>query len=226
MMMDASLLSPLRWIGRLVLGIAGFYLLTQVIGRLVRRVRPGLTPLRAVRQLTMPSRWQFFGPVEEILERSGITAGMQVLEIGPGPGVVTVPLARRVGALEGGSVTCVEIQPEMIALLHDRLQTAEVSNVEVLQGDGRQLPLPENCFDIVLLVDVVGETPDETELFRECARVLKPGGVLAVTEQLMDPDFRLPRTMRKLAIKANLMDTGYIGVPWWTYTARFRKPTR
>jgi ubiquinone/menaquinone biosynthesis C-methylase UbiE len=88
-----------------------------------------------------------------------------------------------------------------------------VSNVEVLQGDGRQLPLPENCFDMVLLVDVVGETPDEPGLFRECARVLKPGGVLAVTEQLMDPDFRLPRTMRKLAIKTNLMDTGFIGVP-------------
>src|SRR5436305_11247009 len=152
MMMDASQLRPLRWLGRLVLGIVGFYLLTQVIGRLMRRVRPGLTPRRAIPQLTMPARWQFFGPPEQILDRAGITPGMQVLEIGPGPGAVTVPLAQRVGALKGGSVTCVEIQPEMIALLRDRLQSAEVSNVEVLQGDGRQLPLPENCFDVVLLV--------------------------------------------------------------------------
>src|SRR2546430_10277300 len=52
-------------------------------------------------------------------------------------------------------VTCVEIQPEMIARLGERLQTAAVPNVEVLQGDGRQLPLPESRFD------VVGETPDE-----------------------------------------------------------------
>ena len=226
MMMDASQLRPLRWLGRLVLGIVGFYLLTQVIGRLMRRVRPGLTPRRAIPQLTMPARWQFFGPPEQILDRAGITPGMQVLEIGPGPGAVTVPLAQRVGALKGGSVTCIEIQPEMIALLRDRLQSAEVSNVEVLQGDGRQLPLPENCFAVVLLVDVVGETADEPALFRECARVLKPDGVLAVTEQLMDPDFRFPRTMRKLAIKANFMDAGSVGVPWWTYTARFRKPTR
>ncbi len=223
-MMDVSQIRPLRWLDRLVLGIIGLYLLTQVIGRIMRRIRPGLTPLRAIPSLNMPLRWQFFGLPERILDRAGISPGMQVLEIGPGPGAVTVPLARRVSPLEGGSVTCVEIQPEMIALLRERLHTAEVSNVEILQGDGRQLPLPESRFDVVLLVDVVGETPDGPALFRECARVLKPGGTLAVTEQLMDPDFRLPRTVRRLALKANLLDAGYIGVPWWTYTARFRKP--
>ena len=151
MIMDISQIRPLRWLGRLVVGIVGLYLLTQVIGRIMRRVRPGLTPLRAIPNLNMPLRWQFFGTPEQILDRAGISPGMQVLEIGPGPGFVTVPLAGRVSALTGGSVTCVEIQPEMIALLRDRLQSAEVSNVEVLQGEGRQLPLPENCFDVVLL---------------------------------------------------------------------------
>ena len=223
-MVDVSQIRPLRWLGRLVLGIVSLYLLTQVIGRVMRRLRPGLTPLRAIPSLNMPLRWKFFGTPERILDRAGISPGMQVLEIGPGPGFVTVPLAGRVSALTGGSVTCVEIQPEMIARLGERLQTAQVPNVEVLQGDGRQLPLPESRFDVVLLIDVVGETPDELALFRECARVLKPGGVLAVTEQLMDPDFRLPRTMRKLASKVNLLDACYAGWPWWTYTVHFRKP--
>ena len=224
-MRDGSQIRLLRWLGRLVLGIVGLYLLTQVSGRVMRRVRPGLTPLRAIPSLNMPLRWRFFGTPEQILDRAGIDPGMQVLEIGPGPGFMTVPLARRVSTLEGGSVTCVELQPEMIARLAERLQAAAVPHVEVLQGDGRRLPLPESRFDAVLLMDVVGETPDELALFRECARVLKPGGVLAVTEQLMDPDFRLPRTMRILASKANLLDAGSIGWPWWTYTVRFRKPT-
>jgi SAM-dependent methyltransferase len=223
-MRNVSQMRPLRWLARLVLGIVGLYLLMLVIGRIMRRVRPGLTPLRAIPDLNMPLRWKFFGTPERILDHARISPGMQVLEIGPGPGFVTVPLAQRVSSGAGGSVTCVEIQPEMIALLRERLQTAAVQNVEVFQGDGRQLPLPESRFDAVLLIDVVGETPDELVLFRECARVLKPGGVLAVTEQLMDPDFRLPRTIRNLASEANLLDAGSIGWPWWTYTARFRKP--
>ena len=74
----------LRWLGRLVLGIVSLYLLTQVIGRVMRRVRPGLTPLRAIPSLKMPLRWKFFGTPERILDRAGISPGMQVLEIGPG----------------------------------------------------------------------------------------------------------------------------------------------
>jgi hypothetical protein len=133
-MMDGSQMRPLRWLGRLVLGIVGLYLLTQVIGRIMRRVRPGLTPLRAIPSLNMPLRWHFFGTPEQILDHAGISPGMQVLEIGPGPGFVTVPLAQRVSTVGGGSVTCVEIQPEMIARLGERLQTAQVPNVECFRA--------------------------------------------------------------------------------------------
>ena len=55
-----------------------------------------------------------------------------------------------------------------------------------------------------------------------------PAGVFLTKKYdvlLMDPDFRLPRTIRILASKANLLDAGSLGWPWWTYTARFRKPT-
>jgi ubiquinone/menaquinone biosynthesis C-methylase UbiE len=70
---------------------------------------------------------------------------------------------------------------------------------------------------------VVGEIPDKSTFFRECARVLKPGGTLAVTEQINDPDFRLPSTVRTLAVGAELREEGRAGLPWWTYTARYRK---
>ena len=70
-MVDVSQIRPLRWLGRLVLGIVSLYLLTQVIGRVMRRVRPGLTPLRAIPSLNMPLRWKFFGTPERILDRAG-----------------------------------------------------------------------------------------------------------------------------------------------------------
>jgi len=100
---------------------------------------------------------------------------------------------------------------------------AGVPNVEVVQGDGRQMPLPNDDFDLVFLVDVVGEIPDKPAFFSECARVLKPDGTLAVTEQINDPDFRLPSTVRKLAAEAGLREEGREGLSWWTYTARYRK---
>ena len=85
------------------------------------------------------------------------------------------------------------------------------------------MPLPDESFDMVFLVDVVGEIPDKPTFFSECARVLKVGGTLAVTEQISDPDFRLPKTVRKLATEAELREEGRVGLSWWTYTARYRK---
>jgi ubiquinone/menaquinone biosynthesis C-methylase UbiE len=69
---------------------------------------------------------------------------MRVLKIGPGPGVYTIPLAPRVASpSEDGSVICLEIQPEMITMVRERLSVASIQNVEVVHGDGRQMSLPD-----------------------------------------------------------------------------------
>lgn len=222
--MFASNTRALRWPSRIVLGVVTVFLLLQVALRALRRAAPRPMPSRLAPVLTSPWRSRLFGAPEQTLDRSRVTPGMRVLEIGPGPGVYTVPLACRVAEQgEQGTITCVEIQPEMIALLREHLQEAGVQNVEVIQGDGRQMPAPNNSFDLVFLAGVLGETPDLTALFDECARVLKPGGTLAVTEQVSDPDFRLPSTVGKLAANAGLEEAGQEGLPWWSYTARYRK---
>jgi ubiquinone/menaquinone biosynthesis C-methylase UbiE len=214
----------LGWPRRIVLTVVAVFLLLQVVLRVLRRVAPRPMPSSLAPVLTSPWRSRLFGTPEQTLDRSGVEPGMQVLEIGPGPGVYTVPLARRVAAQgERGSITCVEIQPEMIAMLRERLQDAGVLNVEVIQGDGRQIPLSENSFDLVFLAGVLGETPDLPALFEECTRVLKPGGTLAVTEQVNDPDFRLPSTVGKLAANAGLEEASQEELAWWSYTARYRK---
>src|SRR5215213_1299107 len=99
-------------------------------------------------------------------------------------------------------------------MLRERLQTAGVRDVEIVQGDGQQMPLPSGSFDLVFLVNVVGEIPDKPVFFRECTRVLKPGGTLAVPEELNDPDFRLPSTVRIVASDAGLREEGLEGLPW------------
>jgi SAM-dependent methyltransferase len=208
----------------IMLGILAVFVLMQVLLRLFRRSAPEPMPWRLAPMLTTRLRSRLFGSPDRILDRAGVAPGMRVLEVGPGPGMYTVPLTRRVASLgQDGKVTCLEIQPEMIAMLRDRLRAAGVANAEVVQGDGTRMPLPESVFDLVFLVDVVGEIPDKGTFFDECARVLKPGGILAVTEQISDPDFHLPGTVRRLATAAGLREDGQAGLPWWTYTARFRK---
>ncbi|GHO50245.1 class I SAM-dependent methyltransferase [Ktedonospora formicarum] len=216
-----------RWLqglGIMLAMLMGIFLLGQVILRVKRRLHPEPMPPEIAPYLEAPLRRKLFGSLERIVERAGVSPGMRVLEIGPGPGLFTVLLARRVAAQSnGGSVTCVELQSKMIEMLLQRLDAEQIGNVEVVQGDGQHLPLPDECFDMVFLVTVIGEVPDLPTFFSECARVLKPGGILSVTEQLCDPDFRLPKTSRELALATGLEDVGLTGNPWWSYTANFRK---
>ena len=215
-----SLLRPKR----IVLGVLAVFVLVQLLLRVFRRAAPEPMPWRLAPLLTTRWRSRLFGTPERVLDRAGVVPGMYVLEVGPGPGMYTVPLAKRVASSgEDGRVTSLEIQPQMIEMLRERLRAARVRNVEVVQGDGRQMPLPDDSFDLVFLVDVVGEIPDKPAFFGECARVLKPDGILAVTEQISDPDFHLPSTVRTLAAAAGLREDRLVGLPWWTYTARYRK---
>jgi len=177
------------------------------------------------RKLRSSARHKLFGTPEQVAERAGVMPGMHILEIGPGPGNFTVALARCVGSQgKQGNVTCVEIQPGMIQMLRRQLSAEQINNVEVLQGDAQKLSLPPESFDMVFLAAVVGEAPDAQALFSKCMQVLKPGGILAVTEQVMNPSFRPSGSVRQLAITVGLQDSGYIAGPWWNYTARYRKP--
>ena len=109
---------------------------------------------------------------------------------------------------------------------HDAARAAAstgVRNAQIVQDDGQQIPLPSWSFDLVFLVDVVGEVPDKAMFFKECAQVLKPNGILTVTGQINDPDFRLPSTIYALATEVGLGEEGREGLPWCTYTVRYRK---
>ena len=109
-MFVSSSASPLRRLSRIILGGVVTLVLGQVLLRVLRRATPGPMPSRLAPVLTTPLRTRLFGTPERVLDRAGVTCGMRVLEVGPGPGVYTVPLARRVASSsENGGVTCLEI---------------------------------------------------------------------------------------------------------------------
>jgi SAM-dependent methyltransferase len=110
---------------------------------------------------------------------STIQLGDDVLEIGPGPGLTTDLLRQRVPA-----VTAVEIDADLAADLKVRLAG---SNVEVIWGDGTELPLPDDRFSAATCFAMLHHVPSKAaqdQLFGEVHRVLRPGGSFVATDSL------------------------------------------
>jgi len=164
-----------------------------------------------------PVRRYYMAPV---LDRVGIRPGERVLELGPGPGIFTVEATRRVGP--EGRLVAVDIQPEMIAQVQKRVREAGLANVETQVSDAYHLPLDDESVDRAFLVTVLPEIPDRQRALAELHRVLKPDGVLSITEEFLDPDYPLVRTTIRWAKEAGFELAERHG-NWWVYTLNFRK---
>jgi len=157
-----------------------------------------------------------------IVDRLGLREGMRVVDIGCGPGRLTVPTAQRVGS--SGQVVALDMQKEMLRKLQNRLDGQKISNVRTLHGGIGQSLLERNYFDRALLVTVLGEIRDKKSALQEIFSALKPGGVLSVNEMLVDPDYQPRKTVRRLAEAAGFRLDREFG-NWWAFTINFVKPT-
>ena len=158
---------------------------------------------------------------EKTLERIGLKSGQCVLEVGPGPGRLLIPAAQKV--LPGGEVVGIDIQPGMIERLKARAKTAQITNLSAILGDATQPIVPESSFDVVFLVTTLGEISDRAAVLAQCFRVLKPGGVLSVTEMFPDPHYQSRSTVKRLANEAGFQFRSIQG-RWWLFTANFVRP--
>jgi ubiquinone/menaquinone biosynthesis C-methylase UbiE len=155
-----------------------------------------------------------------VLDRIGIRAGERVLELGPGPGAFTVGAAERVGP--EGSVVAVDIQAEMIAQVDQRVQQAGLTNVETHVASAYQLPIVDQSVDRAFLITVLPEIPDRRRALSELHRVLRPGGVLSITEEFYDPDYLfLAETIRLVEAAGFRLEERFGKL--WVYTANFRR---
>jgi ubiquinone/menaquinone biosynthesis C-methylase UbiE len=142
------------------------------------------------------------------------------LEIGPGPGRLLIPAAKRV--LPGGKVIGLDIQPGMIERLKARAAQAGVSNLTTILGDATKPNVPPESFDVIFFCTVLGEIPDRAAALRQCYATLKPGGVLSITEIFPDLHYQSRATVRQLA-KAEGFHLQTTHGPWYFFTANFIK---
>ena len=104
-----------------------------------------------------------------------------------------------------------------------KIEKARLHNVGFTQGDAVDLPFDENEFDVVFLVAVLGEVSDKEKCLGAIYRVLKPSGLLSITEQPGDPDFLPLPVVRSLAENQGFEFIESYGKKK-NYTANFRKP--
>jgi ubiquinone/menaquinone biosynthesis C-methylase UbiE len=163
-------------------------------------------------------------PPEPLIKRSGIKPGMRVLEIGCGSGAYTTFVARTVGPT--GKVEALDIQPAMLKQLEKKLALPEhrdIRNITTYVASAYDLPFDDGTIDLVYMIAVLYEIPDQEKVLAEIKRVLKPEGILAVTEFLPDPDYPLMKTVVRLGERNGFINDGVLG-NIWTYTVRLRKP--
>jgi ubiquinone/menaquinone biosynthesis C-methylase UbiE len=134
-----------------------------------------------------PLRRRFLQPPEETSRRHGIQPGMRVLEVGPGRGTYSIAAARAAG--ENGQVVAIDIEPRLVNQLTRRAFEEGVTNLEVQVGDASNLNFEDEEFDLVFMIAVLGEIPHPDRALREFHRVLRWGGILAISELLPDPDY-------------------------------------
>lgn len=184
------------------------------------RWHPSVYPARQASGLLNPLRRIIQDPAKTV-RAFRIQPGATVLELGPGPGYFTIEAARAAG--EHGRVICVDLQPEMLIALLDRLRAQVVTNVRTAAGDATRIPLRDASIDAAFLVAMLGEVPDRPAAIRELRRVIKPGGTLAFTETLSDPDYQLEPALRDLCGACGFEPVEREGA-FLGYTMVFRAP--
>jgi len=121
---------------------------------------------------------------DEVIQVMGLADDDVVADIGCGTGYFTRPMARAVAPR--GRVYAVDIQPEMLRLLRERVEEEGLTNVEPVLSESDDPKLPPGSLDWILLVDVYHEFQQPRAMLAKMREALKPDGKIALLEYRLE----------------------------------------
>ncbi len=127
-------------------------------------------------------------------------------------------------AIPRGVLVLADIQREMLDLAERRLVRKKIGNVEYHLCNGIDFPFEDVYFDVIFMVTVLGEVENKERYLNECRRLLRPGGLLSISEQAGDADRMSTGEIKKLAHNGGLEFEAFYGTEK-NYTLNFRKST-
>ena len=165
----------------------------------------------AVLSFGQDPRWRRF-----LVSQVEAGAGDVVLDVAAGTGLVTRELVRR----KGCRVVALDQSPEMLAVARERTRGLDV---EIVEGRAEALPFEDARFDALTFTYLLRYVADPRATVRELARVVKPGGSIAMLE------FAVPRRLARPAweawVRAGLPLAGRAISPGWHEVGRFLGPS-
>jgi ubiquinone/menaquinone biosynthesis C-methylase UbiE len=211
----------MRILAMILIGVPILFLILHTIVRIVRFFYKFPIPEFMANLIDNPFRRRI-QPPDDMPLRHGIQPGMRVLEIGPGNGTYTIATAKAVGS--AGQIVTIDIEPKMIQRVSRKIQLEGIQNIDARVADVYKLPFEDGYFNLVYMIAVIGEIPEPEKAITEFYRVLSPGGVLAFSEILMDPDYPTAKKLIRLASSAGFKLKSKLG-NFFSYTITFEKGT-
>jgi SAM-dependent methyltransferase len=123
---------------------------------------------------------QSFAGVANPFSLGRLEAGARVLDLGSGAGTDSLVAAQMVGP--EGSVTGIDMTPEMLAKARTAAAEMGATNVDFVEAEAERLPFPDGSFDIVISNGVIDLIPDKDAVFSQLFRMLAPGGRIQIAD--------------------------------------------
>ena len=148
--------------------------------------------------------------IDYIIEKLDVKPGQVVADLGAGPGVISLPIAKTVGP--AGKVYAVDIDQAFIDHINMRAKEQHVPNVTAVLGQLTDPGLPSRDVDVALFHDVLHHIKDRAAYLKNTAKYVKPNGRIAIVE--LDPKAGSHRnepalTVSKEQAKAWMADAGF-----------------
>ena len=117
--------------------------------------------------------------IDALAERAEVSGTSHVVDVGTGTGFVAAGMASRAAAVVG-----VDNSPSMLVVAERNLHALNLANVRFVEGELDGIPLEDDSEDAAVANMVLHHAPDPAAMLAEMARVVRPGGVVAVTDEV------------------------------------------
>jgi len=143
-----------------------------------------------------------------LLKNLNLKPGMHIADIGAGSGYYSSLMAKRIG---NGKVYAVDVEPQMILFLNERVKEEKLSNVITVLGSETSVALPSSSIDMMLLVDVYHEFSFPYEMGLSMYNALKPNGRLVLVEFRSEDESVPIKTIHKMSEAQSVKELKAVG---------------